>query len=30
MPLLDLLVGGATVVVLLAYLGYALVNPERF
>lgn len=30
MPLLDLLLGGATVVVLLAYLGYALVNPERF
>lgn len=30
MPTLDLVLGGLTVVVLLAYLGYALVKPEKF
>lgn len=30
MPLLDLVLGGLTVVILLGYLGYALVKPERF
>lgn len=30
MPLLDLALGGLTVVILLGYLGYALIRPERF
>ncbi|MDP3858261.1 MAG: K(+)-transporting ATPase subunit F [Stagnimonas sp.] len=30
MSLLDLVLGGLTVVILLGYLGYALVKPERF
>ena len=30
MALLDLVLGGLTVVILLGYLGYALVKPERF
>jgi len=30
MPLLDLILGGLTVVILLGYLGYALIKPERF
>jgi K+-transporting ATPase KdpF subunit len=30
MPLLDWILGGATVAVLLGYLGYALIHPDRF
>lgn len=30
MSLFDLVLGGLTVAVLLSYLGYALVRPERF
>lgn len=30
MQLLDLILGGLTVVILLGYLGYALIKPERF
>ncbi|TAJ43505.1 potassium-transporting ATPase subunit F [Stagnimonas aquatica] len=30
MPTLDLVLGGLTVAVLLAYLGYALIKPEKF
>lgn len=30
MTLFDLVLGGATVLVLLGYLGYALIRPEKF
>lgn len=30
MSLFDLVLGGITVAMLLGYLGYALVRPERF
>lgn len=30
MSLLDLVLGGLTVAILLGYLAYALVKPERF